>query len=139
MDEPIYAEPSDLTEEWLPSVPSNAAALIRYASEMITEETTLARYAVDDDGMPTDPKVRKAFKRATLRQVVLWAKAKIDPEAGTVGQEPIITSQSAGGGSVSYATGITQQEVKAAVDTVCPGARRVLKNAGLISHMPWVG
>lgn len=135
----IYASPSDITEDWLPAVPANAAALIRSASEMVTEATTLARYDTDEDGLPTDPRIAKAFRRATLRQVVMWAKARIDPEAGTVGQEKIVSSQSASGGSVSYLTGMTEQEVKIAVEQLSTAARRVLKNAGLISHMPWVG
>jgi hypothetical protein len=131
-----YADPSDLTPDWLSAVPSNAAQLIRAASQLVLEETALAQYDTDDDGLPTDPKVLEAFHNATCSQAAMWSKAKIDPDAGVVGQEPIVVSQTVPGGSVTYSQAQSQAQQQDAIEHLWKGARVFLRNAGLLAFMP---
>ncbi|MFI6168839.1 hypothetical protein ACIBCN_18810 [Nocardia sp. NPDC051052] len=132
----IYATAADLAPEWLATAPANAAMLIRYASIRIGYATRFARYDADDTGLPTAPAVRAAMRDAVCAQVAEWSTAKIDPAAGTAGQAPVIASQSVPGGSVTYATGLTQQQQADAVTELCDTAREILSTAGLISTEP---
>ncbi|WP_032380958.1 hypothetical protein [Rhodococcoides fascians] len=131
-----YASPADITDEWLPAVPPNAAALIRNASGKVTKATKLAKYRVGSDGIPLNEDKAEAMKQAVLQQVTYWTKSGIDPDGGVLGLAPIISSQSAAGGSVSYVNTLTPEQVRAAVEHLCEDSMTILDNAGLLSAMP---
>lgn len=68
-----YADTDALTA-WLPSdatVPADAERLLSRASELI-DQTVLASYTVDDDGIPTDSGVAQALSDAACAQVEFW-------------------------------------------------------------------
>ncbi|MBF6332380.1 hypothetical protein [Nocardia transvalensis] len=132
----IYAAPGDLVPDWLATVPDDVAVLIRYASIRVTTATRLAVYGTDSTGKPTDPDVRTAMRDAVCAQVAEWVTAHINPVAGPAGQPPVISSQSVPGGSVTYATGSTQQQITTAVTGLCDTAYRILLTAGLITTAP---
>ncbi|NKZ86549.1 hypothetical protein GS982_31795 [Rhodococcus hoagii] len=120
-----YAVPADLVPLWLDDEPKGAHRLIRAASALVREATLLARYDADPvTELPTAPKVVAAFRDATCSQVAMWANAKIDPDAGAAGQEPIVASQTVPGGSVTYATGQSQQQAAAAATSCTPARGR---------------
>lgn len=132
-----YAEPGDLVPVWLDDEPKGAFRLIRAASALVREATLLARYDADPvTELPTSSRVAAAFRDATCSQVAMWANAKIDPDAGAAGQAPIVASQTVPGGSVTYATGQSQQQAAAAATKLHPGAWTILRNAGLLSAQP---
>lgn len=128
----IYATPENLIDDnWLGELPTNAAQLIRSASTKVEAATRLARYDVDPAGMPTDPRVAAAFRNAVCQQVTLWHNGGLDPDKGIAGQAAQISSQSAGGGSVSYTGTQTVSELGQQATTLSPQALDILSLAGL--------
>lgn len=78
----VYATPADLG----PSPPANAEELCEAASDFL--DAQLFRYSmfdVDDDGYPSHPVVREAFRRATVAQVRWYVKAASGDPDGAAG------------------------------------------------------
>lgn len=128
-----YATADDLAPAWLDAAPANADRLIRAASLLVTGATRLARYPRDTDGYATEDRHIEAFRDATCQQVAVWASSGIDPDKGTTGQAPHLTSQSAGSGSVSYSGVQTTQELGAAATTLADASLLILAEAGLLT------
>ena len=128
----LYAQPSDLTPVWVDTEPANASRLIRDASGLVEDAALMARYNTDDDGYPTDPTVREAFRNAVCKQVAIWHAGNLDPDKGSTGQTPHLTGESAGSGSVSYSGAASTQELGIAATTLADGALAILRRAGLM-------
>ncbi|MFJ4653861.1 hypothetical protein ACIP5Y_21550 [Nocardia sp. NPDC088792] len=156
----VYAQVSDLTSvspttgiQWMSAAPANAAALIRRASNLVTEATEQDTYyayplpagqiAPDiapcgtAQGMPVLPYQAQAFQDATCQQVVEWATAGVDPDAGLIGQPQVIGQQSVPGGAVTYVADQTQDWQQMSVDCLCAASWRILRNAGLAINRPY--
>lgn len=133
-----YAEPDDLADGWLTELPDNATAvrLIRYASQLVRSATRLDLYDVYPSGLPVDLDVAEAMRDATCAHAAMWHLAGINPAAGTVGRELSIASQTADGGSVTYADQIDATEIERSLTALSPAALRILRNAGLASTRP---
>jgi hypothetical protein len=135
-----YAVPDDLiTGQWLDGAtpPDNAVTLIRYASALVRTATRNDLYNVQPSGLPVDSDIADAMRDATCCQAAMWSLAGINPAAGVVGREVAIQSQTADGGSVTYADSIKAEEIEAALDRLSKAALLILRNAGLASSGPW--
>ena len=133
----VYAEPNDLlTGNWVLEVPDNTPRLIERASVLVRRATRVAVYNTQPSGLPEDDDLREALQKATLAQVTMWTKAGIDPDAGIAGQPVAVQSQSADGGSVTYTNIPSAEEIRRAVNTLCPAAMDYLEDAGLVSTRP---
>ncbi|MFC4373371.1 hypothetical protein ACFO5K_04605 [Nocardia halotolerans] len=133
-----YADPDDLADGWLTELPDGPVAvrLIRYASQLVRAATRLDLYEVYPSGLPVDLDVAEAMRDATCAHAAMWHLAGIDPVAGAVGRELSIASQTADGGSVTYADSITVGEIERSLTALSPAAMRILRNAGLASTRP---
>lgn len=129
----LYATPDDLVPDWLDAAPQNAARLIRAASVKVEHATRMARYAVDADGLPTEPAVKGAMRDAVCHQVAVWATAELDPNAGTAGQNLYVQSQTVDGGSVTFGGHVPVEERTAAATRLDGGTLEILSNAGLLT------
>ncbi|MGY1946574.1 hypothetical protein [Nocardia asiatica] len=134
----IYATPDDLMDGWLDEMPDDAQArrYIRAASQLVRNATRLDLYDTEPSGLPVDLNYVEAMQEATCAQVAMWFRSGIDPDAGAAGREIGIQSQTADGGSVTYADVVTGAEVRVAIDRLIPGAMLILRNAGLGSTRP---
>ncbi|MGW4648044.1 hypothetical protein [Kitasatospora sp. NPDC004289] len=66
----VYATSADLVAYTGQAAPGNADSLLTKASKFLDSQILRACwYAVDEDGMPTDPLVIAAFRDATCAQV----------------------------------------------------------------------
>ncbi|WP_280357078.1 hypothetical protein [Nocardia otitidiscaviarum] len=133
----VYAVPDDLAD-WLTDLPTTAAAtqLIRFASQLVRSATRCDLYDTDPAGLPVDLDIAEALKNATCAQAAQWHLAGIDPAAGTVGRDVAIKTQTADGGSVTYADAPSAQEIAASLKTLSSAALLILRNAGLASTRP---
>lgn len=129
----LYATPDDLVPEWMDTAPDNARRLIRAASVKVEHATRMARYAVDGDGLPTEPAVKNAMRDAVCHQVAVWTTAGLDPNAGTAGQNLYIQSQSVDGGSVTFGGHVSIEDRTAAATGLDQGTLEILSNAGLLT------
>lgn len=134
----VYAAPDDLMDGWLVEVPEEPVAVraIKFASALVRRTTALDHYEVDPAGAPTDPDVIEAMRDATCAHAAMWIEAGINPAAGTVGREIGIASQSADGGSVTYADSVSADEVASSLKHLCSTALDILHSAGLASTRP---
>lgn len=133
----VYAETNDLlTGNWLLEVPDNAINLVRHASVLVRSMTRLAMYDTLPSGLPEDDDKREAMRDAVCAQVAMWTKSGIDPDAGVAGRTVAVQSQSADGGSVTYANLPSADEVRAATTSLCPLAVEILREGGLLSSRP---
>lgn len=132
----VYATADDLLEGWLGEAPADAAMLLRQASLLVGDATRFDEYDVDDDEMPTNAKIRAALRDATCQQVASWKAAKVNPLAGVVGQDRLISSQSVDGASVSYTNLATRDDVVRATSELCAASRMILQQSGLGSRTP---
>lgn len=132
----VYATPTEVEDFTGYPAPDNATALIRNASAMVRDITRLARYDTLPNGLPEDDDLRDAMKEAVCAQVESWTAAGINPVGGVAGREVAIASQSADGGSVTYANLPTADEIAKATKTLCALSVTILKDAGLISTRP---
>lgn len=131
----IYATPEELTE-WLSpaTAPADAAGLLRSASHLVRSETKRARYATDDEGYPTDTKLRTAFREATCAQAAYWSASQIDPALGAAGVKPLAASKSIGGASIAYSVYAATAEARAnSAGALGPDAFYILEDAGLLA------
>jgi hypothetical protein len=137
----VYAAPDDLAD-WIGAddLPddSEGERLIKYASRLVRKATRCDRYEVDPTGLPVDLDVLHPMRDATCIQVAAWVAAGIDPAGGVAGREIGIASQSADGGSVSYADSVTADEVRETVERLTPAALDVLRENKLASGRPTV-
>ncbi|KZM69644.1 hypothetical protein AWN90_07655 [Nocardia terpenica] len=129
----IYASTDDLAA-FLNPIPENAGALIRSASTLVRDATSNDLYDTTPAGLPSDPDLRDALRRAVCVQVSTWVNAGIGPSAGL---KPVVASQSADGGSVSYSLP-DPQLLQYARDRLCHEAHLTLRNAGLASGRPLI-
>lgn len=133
-----YAAPDDLMDGWLDEQPDEAVAVraIRFASQLVRKATRCDHYEVDPAGLPTEPDVIEAMRDATCAHAAMWIEADINPAAGTVGRTIGIASQTADGGSVTYADSVSADEIAASLKALVPPALDILRNAGLASTRP---
>ncbi|MBF6358197.1 hypothetical protein IU449_27245 [Nocardia higoensis] len=134
----VYAQPDDLMSGWLDEPPTTAVATraIRYASILVRTATRCDHYEVSPAGAPTEPDVIEAMRDATCAHAAMWITAGINPAAGSAGREIGIASQSADGGSVTYADSVTAEEVEVSLRRLIPTALDILRNAGMASTRP---
>lgn len=134
----VYAAPDDLMDGWLVDVPDPAVATraIKFASQLVRRATACDHYEVDPAGAPTDPDVIEAMRDATCAHAAMWIEAGINPAAGSAGREIGIASQSADGGSVTYADSISAEEVTASLTRLSSTALGILRSAKLASTRP---
>ncbi|WP_157124752.1 hypothetical protein [Nocardia pseudovaccinii] len=130
----VYATPADLTGR-LDPIPSHAVALITAASTRIRDITSNDLYDITPAGLPADDDLREALREATCLQVIAWVNAGIDPSAA--GLQPVIASQSADGGSVTYSRP-DPDTIRRAAERLCHEAVLMLRNAGLASGRPLI-
>jgi hypothetical protein len=133
----IYATPADLAAPPWSSNPTNAAALLRAASGLVTAATRGAVYAVDADGMPTAPLIVTAFRDAVCSQAVTWAALGIDPAAVGIetGTGRVVASKGLGSASVSYAGADAAAARRVQVATsLTAEALGILEAAGLLNR-----
>lgn len=131
----IYAQPEDLTTDgWVENIPDKAPAYLRDASQLVERYTAFHWYDVDDQGYPTQPHVKEAFKNAVCKQVTLWFNAGLDPTKGESGQTPQISNQSVPGGSVTYTGTKTIKELGEAITTLDPSVALIIENAHIGSR-----
>lgn len=106
------------------AVPSDAARLLDRASELVDDHVVTAVYDVDEQDMPTDPKVIAALADAVCAQVEYWLTG--DEEDDILGP---LESTSIGGMSQAHGSG--QNRVTPMY--LAPRAARHLRKAGLLS------
>ncbi|WP_018135442.1 hypothetical protein [Acaricomes phytoseiuli] len=135
----VYATKADL-EKWMSPdmAPDNAVSLLSSASALVEDATLTAIYTTKSDGMPRNKYISGAFRDATCEQAKFWATNGLDPEkdAYSIGARAGASSKSIAGASFSYdsteLTRVTRAKL-AALQTLCPNAARILRNAGLLT------
>lgn len=120
------------------AVPDNITALLRSASRLVRRDTVTAVYDVDTAGNATNSVVIDALRDATCAQAAAWDDQKINPLAGgVVVANPVATSKSLDGASITYAGAQQAAAVRAAIaDCLVPEAVDILTAAGLTSGRP---
>lgn len=134
---PVYATPDDVENV---DVAGDLAAQLAYASALIDEHVLTALYATDEDGRPTDPTGRDAFRDAVVAQVKTWAALKIDPALGPAGvtREGSVTTKSIGSASISRsASSRAADDLANTVSSLTPTARALVDSA-LRARRVWV-
>lgn len=132
----VYATVDQL-EGWLQApVPDNSPALLRIASNQITEAIRYAFYTADAvTGKATDTTVLQALQDATCAQVEFWIAAEIDPVAGSVQENTRPLQSKILSASVTYdrssAAELTLARTAGAL-TLCEQANTILDQAGLL-------
>jgi hypothetical protein len=139
----IYATPTDLSAWTGAAAPANATQLIRSASRLVRQATSVAFYAVDAQLMPTDTGLVQAFKDATCAQVTLWAVNGIDPSSGGITAAGVLKARAIGTAKLDYdttaATSVTAFAAKAfAARTLCRESIEILQQAGITTNSPWI-
>lgn len=139
----IYATAEDLNEwdQWEEPVKS-PQRLLRHASALVDDAVLTARYSTDQDGYPTDPALREAFRDATCAQAALWHALGIDPSKGTAGVtgEAAVTGKSIGSASITRT--VSQQgtaDRAAAVTQLSPLAETILSGVLPAGHVEVTG
>ncbi|MDN5687011.1 MAG: hypothetical protein L0G94_10130 [Brachybacterium sp.] len=79
-----------------------------------------AIYAVDDEGCPSDPIIRDAFRDATCAHATAWSALGVDPDAGVAGITSVSTptGKSLGSASLNYSVTLVEAGVQAKVSTL---------------------
>lgn len=126
----VYATPDELTVFLAPEpVPAGAERLLVRASRDVDRALLCARYAVDDTGAPTDPKVADALKEATLEQaayrIASGEEDGIAAPAGSAAIGSVNVTRTAPGAPGSGTVGVLGEQ-----------AHEVLLLAGLTGHAP---
>lgn len=107
-------------------------ALLMRASTLVDSLIITAIYATDDDGKPTDPRVKDALRDATCAQAS-WFSETGDTGSGAAGR---FNSMSLGSASLSGGGTGSGTNTDAATSAVSPEAVRILMNAGLVRQGP---
>lgn len=120
-----YASVDDLTD-FLGSLPLplDVARLLEEASDDLDAVLVGARYATDSTGMPTDPAVATALRRACVRQVH-WLMDR-DDETGATSD---VQSMTTGSRSVTRRSGAN---APATTPQLGPRAAQSLRTSGLL-------
>ena len=129
----VYAIPSDLAAvPWNLDLPEREAlSLLHRATPLIEGLTTTARYAVDEEGLPTDLDVAEAFRDAVCAQAC-WFDETGDPSGASARYNSLsLGSFSASGGGTGSGTNTT-----AATSRIAPEAVQILQTAGLLNQPP---
>lgn len=79
-----YATQADLAIWGLTTLPSPADSYLRSATMLVRSATKSAVYDVDENGLPSDPIILRAFNDATCAQVEYWQASGVNPMAGGV-------------------------------------------------------
>ena len=117
---PTGPDGSDLSE-------SQTNALLRRASAQVESYVRLARYAVDEDGYPTDPDVSQALTDATCAQAAWWDETG-DVTGADATAGPTMSLSVSLGGNGTAANQRTSAEARVSAEAVT-----ILRNAGLIT------
>lgn len=121
----VYATPEDLADYAGPGVvDADSPRLLARAAELVDALLVAAVYDTDPDGLPVDPQVRDALRRATCALVQWWAETG-DPTGA--------------GGQFSEAQLGTLRLKRNDTNTtpeIAPAAVRILATAGLLAHAP---
>lgn len=125
-----YATEVDL-QDYIDPVPDNAGLLLTRASRLVDRALLTAVYDVDEQGLPTDPKIAQALLEATCEQVASW------DEAGETGTGAGDHYANASIGSVNLSRKNSQDGGGSAADTLCSQAAMVLQQAGLTGRGPY--
>lgn len=135
----VYASTDDLAAWIGGDAPVNAAGLLRSASLAVREATSLAFYATDSTGLPTDTTLLQAMNDAACCQAA-WLNAEgVDPNLGGTLAAGVETSVGIGSARITYADGAEAAAAKQrALTGLCPDAQRILRNAGLTPTAPWI-
>lgn len=96
----IYAAVTDLPEAY--RTDPLAEPLILHASALVTNAIASARFATDEDGMPTGDDLLAA-RAAVVSQVSTWLSTGVNPITGHAAKPAVVASKSTNGSSVSYA------------------------------------
>lgn len=129
-----YATVQDFEDYLAPdALPSASGRLLERASTIVDEMVIGAVYSVDDEDMPTEPKVLAAFKSATLAQAHYMTVAGDETNAL---QGFISVTQ----GSVSYsrATSSSGTNSSATGSRYSSDAYGILRVAGLLPVTPYL-
>lgn len=114
-----------------PPTPDKALnASLRRASTVIDGLLRLARYATDEDGMPTDPDVSDALQDATCAQAAWFDDTDDITGADSQAGPTRIGSVSFGG---SGASGGATNTKSAATSRISPEAQTILANSGILT------
>ena len=135
----IYATSSDLQAWTGATPPTNATAPLRSASMLVRKATMTAFYAVDGDGMPTEPAKRQAFEDATCAHAAAMAEAGINPLAGgAVTKAGTAVAKKVGSASLEYAGAATAAAARAQLAVeLAPEALTILQQAQVLPAAPW--
>ncbi|QWS68128.1 head-to-tail adaptor [Gordonia phage VanLee] len=128
----VYAETADLPGAVATALGDRAESYLTHASLSVENATIMARYDVDELGYPTGEAIVTAFRDAVVAQVEYWQAAGVSPIGGVLAQEREVTSQSAGGGSVSFGALRTAEALTEAITELCPMALAILRQAKLL-------
>ncbi|HEY8588476.1 MAG TPA: hypothetical protein VIL55_02875 [Naasia sp.] len=114
---------------------AGAGAALAEASRALDAVLIGAWYATDEDGQPTDPRVRAALRDAVCAQVAYWQELGDDTGSGAAEQWASI-----GIGSVQLSRASRSQTggQDPQPDIDAPAALRILRNAGLLPIRPVV-
>lgn len=134
---PVYATSGELAT-WTNSVaPTDAAALLRTASILVSQATLSAVYAVDDDGNATDQDVIDALRDATCAHAAALSANGIAPAAGPAGVTGPVSASGIGSGSVTFAAPANAAGLAQSLLTeLAPEAAMILFQAGLFNQVP---
>lgn len=139
----VYATTADLTVWTGAALPTNATILLRSASRLVRDQTSMAFYPVDTNGVPTDAAMKQAFNDATCAQAAFWDANKIDPVTGGITTAAPVRARRIGTAGLDYDTSVvssvTAYAAKAfAARTLCQESAQILQQAGLNLTNPWV-
>lgn len=138
----VFATTSDLAKSpwFVTGVDSkDTARWLELASRLVARATMSARYATDEEGMPTDPVLRAGLRDATCSQAATWAALEVNPAKGAADGGNTVASKSRGAASVQYAVyASTVLERAKAATQLSLDARIILAEAGLTGGSPVV-
>lgn len=116
--------------------PGNVDRLLKVASAWVANTVKRARFAVDKDGAPKDPRIVEALRDATCEQVWVWVQNGVEP--GVNADRGAVSSSSIGDASISYETDSVVRDRQLVASAVAPTALTILDTAGLWEGHPWV-
>lgn len=116
------------------ALPSNAAALIRSAENLVDDALRGATYRVTIDGIASNADYATAISNATAEQAQAWILAGLDPRLGVEQLPAVVVSKSALGVSTTVqASSRRELEALASGQELTSAAWAYLIRAGLIS------
>jgi len=121
------------------TAPANIANLLRSATKLVQEATSVAYYDVDPlTGLATDAQTGNALRDATCIQAAAWAALNYDPLSGGVLTSGVESSTKIGTAAITFADGALAAQAKAeALTELVPEARRTLAQNNLLVPQAW--